>query len=226
MTDFAKHCLVIAKTQSDVNDKMAGADWIKEAQDPNGRINYKLAILDELAEYMRSAIAFKWWAKTTTDVSNAKLELVDILHFLTSWAIVQTGSVEKAAEVMSESLDYVEEDKGNYTEKDCLLNFINLLYAPTADKDDVLAIFTSFWSMCACHTYPLEIVACYRAKAVLNKFRTDNGQKEGKYKKIWFEGREDNDFVMAFLRERMADTAEYPGDEAMLQYMNLTYPRG
>jgi ferrochelatase len=47
-----------------------------------------------------------------------------------------------------------------------------------------------------------------------------------KYKKIWFEGREDNSFVMAYLKSVMAaSNGEYPGDDALWQYMTLTYPR-
>lgn len=230
---FMKECLLIAETQNSVNCAMAGDDWAAVAADPSGPINYRLAILDELAEYMRSAIPFKWWAKPNLDSENAIVELVDILHFLTSLAIVIEGSVHKAAEEMAFALE-VAGDPETWSEdypvtvggtKEEMLRFSSLLFK----QEDVSAaeLFIAFWRLVdkECGN-PILIISMYRAKALLNKFRAANGQKEGKYKKIWFEGREDNSFVMAYLKSVMAaSNGEYPGDDALWQYMTLTYPR-
>lgn len=230
---FLKECMLIATTQNIVNCAMAGDDWAVVAADPSGPINYRLAILDELAEYMRSAIPFKWWAKPSLDSENAVVELVDILHFLTSLAIVIEGGVNKAAEEMAFALEVAgspeiwDEDYpvtlGGTKEE--MLIFSSLLFR----QDDVRAaeLFVSFWRLVdkECGN-PVLILSMYRAKALLNKFRTANGQKEGKYKKIWFEGREDNSFVMAYLKSALAaNNGEYPGDDDLWQYMTLTYPR-
>jgi hypothetical protein len=109
--------------------------------------------------------------------------------------------------------------------KEEMLRFSSLLFR----QDDISAaeLFISFWRLVdkECGN-PVLILSMYRAKALLNKFRTANGQKEGKYKKIWFEGREDNSFVMAYLKSALAsNNGEYPGDDALWQYMTLTYPR-
>lgn len=230
---FMKECLLIAETQNSVNCAMAGEDWATVAADPGGPINYRLAILDELAEYMRSAIPFKWWAKPNLDSENAVVELVDILHFLTSLAIVIEGSVHKAAEEMAFALEVA----GNpeiWSEdypvtvggaKEEMLRFSALLFR----QDNVTAaeLFISFWRLVdkECGN-PVLILSMYRAKALLNKFRTANGQQEEKYKKIWFEGREDNSVVMAYLKNVMsAGNGDYPGDDALWQFMTLAYPR-
>jgi hypothetical protein len=223
-TGFLPECLEIAQTQNAVNIKMAGANWVQRAQ--SGELNYHLAILDEAAEFLRSAIPFKWWAVPKLDENNAILELVDILHFLTSHVIVcENGDVDKAADIMAESLgqaclDILPGDD-THTPKFCLIDFMQALF--TGAEDESYNVFYSFWSLCLSVTNPGLIVSLYRAKAQLNIFRASNGQKEGLYKKIWFDGKEDNEFVVSFVRECIEQTGTYPGNEALQEFMTNTY---
>lgn len=214
-------CLEIAQTQNAVNIKMAGENWVQRAL--SGELNYHLAILDEAAEFLRSAIPFKWWAVPKLDENNAILELVDILHFLTSHVIVcEDGNVDAAASIMAESLgqaclDILPGDE-THTPKFCLVDFMQALFT-----EESYAVFYNFWSLCLSVTNPGLIVSLYRAKAQLNIFRASNGQKQGLYKKIWFDGKEDNDFVVTFVREAIERTGEYPGNEAVQEFMTSTY---
>lgn len=45
----------------------------------------------------------------------------------------------------------------------------------------------------------------YVAKNALNHFRTNNGYKEGKYQKIWLDSKEDNYYIMQYVRNATAE---------------------
>ena len=216
--------LLIAQTQSDVNKKMIGAeDWISEALKPERNINYQLAILDEAVEFMRSAIAFKWWAKNELDADNATVELVDILHFLTSLGIVVSGSVEQCAEDME--LGFIttsEYDETMPTPTQALVSFTHSL---TRDTVDTQELWQDFWMLCRCAGVNIEtVISMYRSKAVLNKFRTAMGYKLGTYRKTWLDGKEDNWYLTNFLKSVMSGNGnEYPGDAALENFLYSNY---
>lgn len=229
--------LLIAQTQSEVNKKMIGAeDWIAEALKPERNINYQLAILDEAVEFMRSAIAFKWWAKNELDADNAVVELVDILHFLTSLGIVNTGSVEKCAEEMEAALVEVDKLEGEPIESDiipALLGFISVLstngievprYADE-ERADTESVWYHFWMLCRCAGVNIEtVISMYRSKAVLNKFRTAMGYKLGTYRKTWLDGKEDNWYLTNYLKSVMGGNGNvYPGDEVLENFLYSNY---
>lgn len=219
--------LLIAQTQSEVNKKMIGAeDWVAEALKPERGINYQLAILDEAVEFMRSAIAFKWWAKNELDADNAVVELVDILHFLTSLGIVATGSVEQCAEDME--LGYIaaencsEEKINGLTVTAGLQKFIASMLKASTDTEEVWA---DFWKLVDCSGVGIEtVISMYRSKAVLNKFRTAMGYKLGTYRKTWLDGKEDNWYLTNFLKSVMSGNGNvYPGDDALENFLYSNY---
>lgn len=218
--------LLIANTQSEVNKKMIGAeDWIAEALKPERNINYQLAILDEAVEFMRSAIAFKWWAKNELDADNAVVELVDILHFLTSFSIVVSGSVEQCAEDMELGCSAAEDLEGiPDSVTDCLVAFINSLTADAVAVDST-NLWVSFWTLCRSAGVDIEtILSMYRSKAVLNKFRTTMGYKLGTYRKTWLDGKEDNWYLTNYLKSVMGGNGNvYPGDEVLENFLYSNY---
>lgn len=223
MTEVNKF-LLVAQTQSEVNKKMIGAeDWVKEALTPSRNIDYRLAILDEAVEFMRSAVAFKWWAKNELDADNAVVELVDILHFLTSFGIVATCSVEQCAEDME--LGYVEasEVEGDLgTPADSLVSFIHALSRHEVDTQE---LWVDFWMLCRSAGTEIEtVISMYRSKAVLNKFRTAMGYKLGTYRKTWLDGKEDNWYLTNYLKSVMGGNGNvYPGDDVLENFLYSNY---
>lgn len=216
--------LLVAQTQSEVNKKMIGAeDWVAEALNPERGINYQLAILDEVVEFMRSAIAFKWWAKNELAADNAVVELVDILHFLTSLGIVVSGSVEQCAEDMELGfITTTEYDEELASPTQAMVSFTHSL---TRDVSDPQELWQDFWMLCRCAGVNIEtVISMYRSKAVLNKFRTTMGYKFGTYRKTWLDGKEDNWYLTNFLKSVMSGNGNvYPGDEVLENFLYSNY---
>ena len=80
------------------------------------------------------------------------------------------------------------------------MNDVEMLIHECSGFDyDIFDIFKIYFSMslkCGVNLYSLY--ECYIAKNVLNRFRQNNGYKEGSYKKIW-NGREDNEVMSEIL---------------------------
>jgi hypothetical protein len=59
---------------------------------PNGLLNLwlrnYLAALKAEATEMDEALLWKWWSKDRLDLQNIRVEIVDLMHFLTSLALV------------------------------------------------------------------------------------------------------------------------------------------
>jgi len=216
--------LLVAHTQSEVNKKMIGAeDWVAEALNPERGINYQLAILDEVVEFMRSSIAFKWWANNDLDADNAVVELVDILHFLTSLGIVVSGSVEQCAEDMELGfITTTEYDEELDSPTQAMVSFTHSL---TRDVSDPQELWQDFWMLCRCAGVNIEtVISMYCSKAVLNKFRNAMGYKLGTYRKTWLDGKEDNWYLTNFLKSVMSGNGNvYPGDEILENFLYSNY---
>lgn len=143
----------------------------------------------ECAELMEH-IGWKWWKKQEPNTEQAKLELVDIWHFILSKCI----SINfKTPDVVS-GLFAFNPDK--YYPVD--LNYVEgLVHALLTNN---LSVTLEYFSVC-CKSLGLsfdELYKLYIGKNVLNKFRQANGYKEGTYIKIWF-GKEDNDYLYELL---------------------------
>lgn len=82
-------------------------------------LNYTRAMQQELAELVDS-VPWKWWAKYQTfDEQNAKVEVVDLFHFLVSIAQVLGMSPEDVhqAYLRKNEVNHRRQESG-YTEKD------------------------------------------------------------------------------------------------------------
>lgn len=227
--DLYASFLFVCKNQSEVNSKMAGEDWIERSQD--GRIDYYFAGLDEMAELWRSVVQFKFWDESVLDVRNGKMELVDVFHFIVSSEVAANG-VEDAAEAMTSGLvSWREAMESKHASAPTEASLARHIKRFTADLCCDRVNWPLFWFMIdGLNAVPgsaglklswEEIVSLYRAKAVLNRFRTEQRSLPSGYRKIWVDGREDNSIMMAWL-----DTQEqYPGDEEVLRFLQSTYAR-
>ena len=77
------------KLQGELNKKI-GIDTLSvpEGKKPEWILNYSRALSQEIAE-LTDSVPWKWWAKYQTfDKQNARVEVVDMFHFLISLAQV------------------------------------------------------------------------------------------------------------------------------------------
>lgn len=91
-------------------DEQAQAQWV---------LNYSRAMQQELAELVDS-VPWKWWAKYQTfDKQNARVEVVDLFHFLVSIGQVLGMSAEDIyqAYVKKNRVNHQRQDSG-YAQKD------------------------------------------------------------------------------------------------------------
>ncbi len=91
-------------------DEAAKTEWV---------LNYTRAMQQELAE-LTDSVPWKWWAKYQTfDEQNARVEVVDLFHFLVSLAQVLGMSADDVYEayVKKNKVNHERQESG-YAEKD------------------------------------------------------------------------------------------------------------
>jgi dimeric dUTPase (all-alpha-NTP-PPase superfamily) len=102
-------------------NKRIGVDTaaMSEAEKTQWVLNYTRAMQQEIAELVDS-LPWKWWAKYQAfDEQNAKVEVVDLFHFLISLAQVlgMTPEDVHAAYTKKNKVNHQRQDSG-YVEKD------------------------------------------------------------------------------------------------------------
>ncbi|MBU0679743.1 MAG: dUTPase [Verrucomicrobia bacterium] len=106
--------------QTDLNLRI-GVDTLNmdEEQQKIWILNYCRAMTQELAE-LTDSVPWKWWAKYQEyDKQNARVEVVDLFHFLISLALVLGMSAEDIHSLYTRKnkLNFDRQESG-YTEKD------------------------------------------------------------------------------------------------------------
>jgi dimeric dUTPase (all-alpha-NTP-PPase superfamily) len=94
-------------------------DSMSEEEKTKWMLNYCRAMTQELAE-LTDSVPWKWWAKYQKfDEQNARVEIVDLLHFLISAAQVLGMSADDVfnAYVKKNEVNFKRQESG-YTEKD------------------------------------------------------------------------------------------------------------
>ncbi len=92
---------------------------IDDAEKAKWILNYTRAMQQELAE-LTDSVPWKWWAKYQEfDEQNAKVEVVDLFHFLVSLAqtLGMTADDVFDAYIAKNKVNHQRQDSG-YTEKD------------------------------------------------------------------------------------------------------------
>jgi dimeric dUTPase (all-alpha-NTP-PPase superfamily) len=106
--------------QADLNRRIGvELEGLDEAQKTEWVLNYTRAMQQELAE-LTDSVPWKWWAKYQDfDEQNAKVEVVDLFHFLVSLAQVLGMSADDvyAAYVKKNKVNHERQESG-YTKKD------------------------------------------------------------------------------------------------------------
>ena len=142
------------------------------------------AIMVEAVECLEH-VGWKWWKKQEPDFAQAKIELVDIWHFILSMRL-QTcdGNLEWATDNLSSTFDGAHSAAGQTTHVK-LDSLVRAAAAGTISPSAFVGLMKDFeltWD---------QLYATYIAKNVLNMFRQDHGYRAGSYRKDW-NGVEDN----------------------------------
>lgn len=141
------------------------------------------AIWLESAELVES-LPWKWWKHTEPDIKNARVEVVDIWHFVMSSEIVKYGfaNIENIANVLYQQIFSKLNDKSVFDSENLIKNTEKLaMYA----SDNTIALYPM--SQVIKHAgFNLEsLYREYMIKNILNRFRQENGYKDGSYIKQW-----------------------------------------
>ena len=155
----------------DVHWRIRGNSWTR-------------AIVAEAAEAM-DHYGWKWWKKQTPDLPQVRLELVDIWHFMLSFALENAANpLEECAEAVAASAKHHE----MLMQRSVLQNLEHLI-ARAAGGEIVISVFVALMAQTGL-TWDM-LYETYIGKNVLNMFRQDHGYKTGTYIKDW-DGVEDN----------------------------------
>lgn len=150
--------------------------------------NWNSAIIVESGELLDS-LGYKWWKKQESDMENVKVEAIDLLHFIISENIQYSYASKNL------NIKEVEEDFENFfMEYDsydgfCVPDLEKLISYLNYDEYSRFSIMKQIFKQLNMSNE--DVYIAYIVKNCLNKFRQDNGYKEGTYNKIW-NGKEDN----------------------------------
>ena len=209
--------LQMLKLQQELNDATNGVNWEKGITKNGKKIDWRRCIYLEAAELVES-YPWKHWKNidASPDYANIKIEIVDIWHFIMSetlriYKIENLGSIEDIATMvgnMDGFEDFQQSQKAEtldaYSEIELVEEMIKTLFC----NKDINVLIISFLTMSSKLNLKLpELYELYIGKNILNKFRQNNGYKEGSYIKVW-SGEEDNIVMQRILEERENITPE------------------
>lgn len=176
--------------------------------------NWNSAIIAESGEFLDS-LGYKWWKKQEPDMENVKVEAIDLLHFVISDILQLNYNYEESliASFIDETISEFEESftsdiyEKEFEDED-LFGLVNILNYNEIPRFATLKIIFKKLDMSN-----EDVYIAYITKNCLNKFRQDNGYKDGSYFKNW-NGREDN--IVAF---EIAN--EWGADEELFEQLYL-----
>ena len=204
--------------QQQLNDATNGTIWTEGATKEGRQISWLRCIYMEAAEAIDS---FNWkhWKDIDAkpDLDNAKVELVDIWHFLMSEAIHYGDA--GFAEIYNDMQPERETNPEKLVE--ILEKIVAISASANVDKsqNSLYQLFALFFQAIAHMEMDVpELYKRYLVKNQLNTFRQDHGYKDGSYVKMWGDV-EDN--VIAF--NIMDDNPELT-PEQLYEQLESAYP--
>lgn len=208
---------VMFELQQSLNDDTNGKGWENGYTKNNNIINWRRCIYMECSELVDS---FNWkhWKDLNKpiDWENVRVEVVDIWHFMMSlllerFAHNKLGDIDTIVDLIINVQGFKEFCTDAYVTNQVdsleIINNIELLIHKSTTKsykefDPMLIEYFSLALKCGINLSTLY--KYYIAKNVLNRFRQNNGYKEGTYKKVW-NGKEDNSVMVEVLNESDLD---------------------
>ncbi len=198
--------------QQKLNDETNGLGWENGYTKNDKIINWKRCIYMECAELIES-FAWKHWKaiNAPTDWDNVKVEIVDIWHFIMSLVLENyknnhLGDLDKIVDDIVGIKSFKAFCSPPVMSEKSTFEIINdaeeLIHICTGfDKKIFPELLECYFLMSLkCGVNLDELYKFYLAKNILNRFRQNNGYKEGTYKKVW-NGKEDNEVMLSLVSE-------------------------
>lgn len=167
-------------------------DWI------NAGYPFLRAVVVEVGEAL-DHYGWKWWKKQQPDLEQVQIELIDILHFMLSQALIDAhGALDVAARHIVDhsdpNLTEIEFDGAQHTlKRDDMRQSLELLAGLAVSRRNAFPVLEACFA--SCNMTWNSVTQQYVSKNVLNIFRQNNGYKEGSYLKEW-SGKEDNVYLV------------------------------
>ena len=164
--------------QKQLNDNTCGPNWETGLCAKTGKnIDWSNAVLVEAGELL-DWLGFKHWKKQEVNLDEARMEIVDLIHFCISGSIAHFDN--DAIDIICDHYDELDIDYYDNTisiTKDIVLNTL---------KDNYL----SATALCILAYKSLgesfdDMYKLYMLKNYLNLFRQENGYNDGTYIKEW-----------------------------------------
>jgi len=220
--------LQMLELQQQLNDATNGENW-EEGITKNGKkIDWRRCIYLEAAELIES-YPWKHWKNIDAkpDYENIKIELVDIWHFVMSEAlrlykVNNLGNIEELSQniMAMQSYKNLENPKDSELDSYEQIALVEEMMRVLFCSDDIDQLINSFLEVTSKLGLNLStLYALYIGKNILNKFRQENGYKDGSYIKTW-NGQEDNVVMRNFLSNRYDIT---PNE--LYEALWLAYPK-
>jgi len=194
--------------QKKLNDDTNGTNWELGINKYDKEINWLRCIHMEVAELIDST-PWKHWKNISDqpDLNNLHVELVDVWHFLMSY-ILQETNIPKAVSLVNTHCIYEAVEIEDIDVKLIVKEAEKLSYIAFAIETGNMPQFSGverfidqFFRCCKLSGLSFTwLQKLYIGKNSLNKFRQDNGYKEGTYIKEW-NGQEDNVVMIEILEE-------------------------
>ena len=199
--------------QNGLNKLTNGVNWKSGVTTEGRKINWLRCIRVEAAELIDS-LNYKHWKdiKAPNDWANAEIEAVDIWHFIMSEALTMVHDENDFLALSMDTLDYAIAGIDGTVPKDSrissdVLDRTDDLIEATFSKDLEKILLAYFALLASLGMSGLDLYKTYVVKNTLNKFRQDNGYKEGSYIKM-INGEEDNIHMFRLMDEHNCTTNE------------------
>ena len=211
--------------QKKLNNDTNGVNWELGMNKFDKEINWLRCIHMEVSELIDST-PWKHWKniKGTPDINNIHIELVDVWHFLMSY-ILQETNIPKAVSMVNTHCIYESVEIKDLDIKLVVKEAEKLSYIAFAIETGNMPQFSGverfidqFFRCCKLSGLSFNwLQKLYIGKNALNKFRQDNGYKEGTYIKVW-NGQEDNEVMIALLENMESSSFEQVYTELQKAY--------
>ena len=154
----------------------------------NKNLNWNSAIIAESGELLDS-LGYKWWKKQVPDMENVKVEAIDLLHFVISDTLQMNHDIRNFKYIFDSTIKDFEVGF-----KEILINLKNsnlfkLIDLLNTDRLSRFVVMKAIFEKLEMSNE--DVYIAYIVKNCLNKFRQNNGYKDGSYIKYW-NGKEDN----------------------------------
>jgi dimeric dUTPase (all-alpha-NTP-PPase superfamily) len=234
-TKVARMILEMFQIQDQLNTNSYAKEWLEKGA--SEEFDYSLAAGQELGEFFNS-LPYSWWSKAEPDRKNCVTEIIDAWHFIMSQLIIDyRGDVAYSAffanqryEKFAASMDSKIEQSNNSSRVIAKRLTATLYLRDAAVASSMEHYIYVFWGLCHAYSLPIEhLYARYVGKAVLNRFRVDNGYKRKEYDKIWtlYQGEdkkveEDNYFLSDYIDAAVANGLQIDQD-SVYEWLTKTY---